>query len=57
MFTTTDEAAIDVFLLNRVVALAKYVLELNANQASVSGVETIKSAYRLAETLLTKGSQ
>ncbi len=57
VFTTADAAAIDVFLLNRVVALAKYVLELNGDQASVSGAEAIKSAYRLAQTVLTNRSQ
>lgn len=53
-FTGTDAAAIDVFLLNRVVALAKYILDLNRDTASTNGAEAIKSAYRLAEAVLRK---
>lgn len=52
VFTATDAAAIDVFLLNRVPAMVEYILELNGNNASASSAETIKGAYRLAEAML-----
>jgi Ser/Thr protein kinase RdoA (MazF antagonist) len=55
VFTAEDEAAIDVFLLNRVVAEAKYILELNGDQASATGAAVIKSGYRLAEVVLRRG--
>jgi Ser/Thr protein kinase RdoA (MazF antagonist) len=54
VFTATDAAAIDVFLLNRAVALAKCILELNADKASASSAEAIKNTYRLAEAVLHK---
>ncbi len=54
VFTATDAAAIDAFLLNRVVALAKYVLELadDSENASGNAAEVIKNAYQLADTML-----
>lgn len=54
LFTQTDEDAIDTFLLNRVVALAKYILELNPATASATGAKAIKEAYRLAEAVLDR---
>jgi Ser/Thr protein kinase RdoA (MazF antagonist) len=54
MLTATDAAAIDVFLLNRVVALAKFIRELNADQATADGAEAIMTAYRVAEAVLRK---
>jgi hypothetical protein len=55
VFTAKDERAIDVFLLNRVVAEAKYILELNGDEASANGAAAIKSSYRLAEVVLRNG--
>lgn len=54
VFTATDAAAIDVFILNRVVAVSKYILELNPENPSAAGAQAIKSAYRLAEAVLRK---
>lgn len=52
VFTPLDAGAIDVFLVNRVVALAKYIVELNLGNPSSDGSEAIKAAYRLAEAVL-----
>jgi Ser/Thr protein kinase RdoA (MazF antagonist) len=51
-FTETDAAAIDVFLLNRAVGLAKYIVELNTNEPSPATAEAIRSTYLLAEAVL-----
>lgn len=50
--TVDDEAAIDVFMINRVLALAKYVLELTDGEVSARAAEVIRINYRLAEVLL-----
>ncbi|WP_172836235.1 phosphotransferase [Microlunatus soli] len=50
--SVADEDAIEVFLLNRVLAVARYVLELHGNSAAPGGAEVIKQGYRLAAEIL-----
>jgi Ser/Thr protein kinase RdoA (MazF antagonist) len=54
LFTEADAAAIDVFLLNRAVGLANYIIELNANEVSPDAADAIRNTYRLAEAVLQR---
>lgn len=52
VFSAMDEDAIDVFLLNRALAMVRYILELSGDKASNNGAEAIRSTFRVAEAVL-----
>lgn len=51
--TAADIEAIDLFILNRIVAQASYILELSGNEVSPGGAEVIKRTYALAASMLS----
>jgi Ser/Thr protein kinase RdoA (MazF antagonist) len=52
--TRAEIDAIDLFVINRIVAQAKYILELSGEEASPQGAAAIKHTYALAAHLVNK---
>ena len=50
-----DIEAIDLFVINRIVSQAKYILELAGEEASPQGAAAIKRTYELAGYLVNRG--
>jgi Ser/Thr protein kinase RdoA (MazF antagonist) len=48
-----DIEAIDLFILNRIVAQARYILELSGDEVSPQGAAVIKCTYALAASMLS----
>ena len=51
--TAADSEAIDLFILNRIVAQASYILELSGDEVSPGGATVIKRTYALAASMLS----
>lgn len=51
--TAADIEALDLFILNRIVAQASYILELSGDEVSPEGAAVIKRTYELAASMLS----